>query len=420
MAVENSIAGKFTSYQKMVLALLALLQFTVILDFMIISPIGYVLIDSLDITTKQFGWVVSAYIFSAATSGIVSAGFIDKYDRKNVLLFFFTGFIIGTLLCALANSFMTLLVARIIAGAFGGVVASTTMTIVSDLFAPNQRGRAMSMVQMAFAASQILGIPLGLLIANYVGWHYTFFLIVVLSILILFAILLKLKPVNDHLKTASDKNPLLHLWHTIKNRQHQIGFSATVVLGMGMMLQPFVSIFLVSNIHLTQADVPIIFMVTGASAFFIMPLVGKLSDKFDKFKIFLTGSIGTMAIVPVYTHLPVVPLWLVLIVNVAMFAVIMSRMGPFQALNSMIPQAADRGAYMSISSSLQQMAGGLGIVIASSIAFQQTPKSPLQNFDVLGYVVIGISVFAVYLVYRVSNIVKKQQASSIHQLNSEY
>lgn len=402
---------KFTAYQKIVLVVLALLQFTVILDFMIISPIGYILTESLHITARQFGLAVSSYIFSAAISGIVSAGFIDRYDRKKVLLFFFTGFITGTLFCALSNSFVTLLTARIITGVFGGVVSSVTMAIVSDLFAPNQRGRAMSTVQMAFAASQILGIPLGLFIANNSGWHYTFFLIVVFSILILYMIVFKIKPVNGHLKinpgTAGHaKKPLLHLWHTLKNKQHQAGFSATVILGMSMMLQPFISIFLVSNIHLTNAHVPVIFMVTGASAFFVMPLVGKLSDKFDKFKIFLFGSLATIVIIPVYTHLPVVPLWIVLIMNVTMFAAIMSRMGPFQALNSMIPQPADRGAYMSVSSSLQQMAGGLGIVIAGSIAFQPAPGSPLQNFELLGYVATGLSVVAVYLVYRVNKVIK--------------
>lgn len=411
MENKSSTVEKFTTYQKIVLAVLALLQFTVILDFMIISPIGYILIEDLDITTKQFGLVVSSYIFSAAASGIISAGFIDKYDRKKVLLFFFTGFIIGTLFCALSDSFITLLAARIITGIFGGVILSTTMTIVSDLFSPKQRGRAMSTVQMAFAASQILGIPIGLFIANNLSWHYTFFLIVILSLLILFVIVLKLKPVNEHLKidpitSGSDKNPLLHLWHTVKNKQHRIGFSATVILGMGMMLQPFISIFLVNNIHLTNDQVPLLFMVTGASAFFIMPLVGKLADKFDKFKIFLYGSLATIVIIPVYTHLPVVPLWMVLIMNVTLFAAIMSRMGPFQALNSMIPLPVNRGAYMNISSSLQQMAGGLGIVIASSIAYQPTPKSPLENFNLLGYVVIGLCVFAVYLVHRVSRLVK--------------
>ncbi len=397
---------KFTSYQKIVLAVLALLQFTIILDFMIISPIGHILTKELNITTSQFGLVVSSYIFSAAAFGIISAGFIDRYDRKKILLFFFTGFIIGTVFCALSYSFNTLLTARIITGIFGGVTSSITMTIISDLFAPNQRGRAMSTVQLAFAASQILGIPLGLFIADHLGWHYTFFLIVILSILILFVILLKVKPLTEHLKVRSDKNPLVHLWHTVTNKQHRIGFTATVFLGMGMMLQPFVSIFLINNIHLTNDDIPIIFMVTGASAFFVMPLVGRLSDKFDKFRIFVIGSLAAIVIIPVYTQLPVVPLWVVLIINVIMFAAIMSRMGPFQALNSMIPKPENRGAYMSVSSSIQQMAGGLGIVIASTIAFQTTPKSPLQNFDVLGYVVIGLSILSIYLVYRVSKLVK--------------
>jgi predicted MFS family arabinose efflux permease len=405
VAGTTSTGEKFTSYQKIVLAVLALMQFIVILDFMIISPIGYILTRDLDISMSQFGLVVSSYIFSAAAFGIISAGFVDRYDRKKVLLFFFTGFTLGTLFCAFSNSFSTLLAARIITGIFGGVASSTTITIVSDLFLPNQRGRAMSTVQMAFAASQVLGIPLGLFIANNYGWHHTFFLIVALSIIILFVIILKLKPVTEHLKTRSDKHPLSHLWHTLKNKQHQVGFAATVVLGMGMMLQPFISIFLINNIQVTNAQVPAIFMVTGASAFLIMPLVGKLSDKFDRFRIFLLGSVATIIIVPVYTHLPVVPLWVVLIMNVTMFAVIMSRMGPFQALNSMIPQPAARGAYMSVSSSLQQMAGGLGIVIAGSIAYQPTPASPLRNFDVLGYVVICFTALAVYLVYRVSRLV---------------
>ncbi len=406
MPNKNPEAGKFSGYQIIVLTLLALLQFSVILDFMIIAPIGDILVKSLDISTKQFGLVVSSYIFSAAITGIVSAGFIDRFDRKKVLLFFFTGFIIGTLFCALSNSYAALLSARIFTGIFGGVTSSTTITIVSDLFAPNQRGRAMSAVQMAFAASQIFGIPLGLFIASKLSWHYTFFLIVLLSLAILLAIVLKLKPITEHLKNSSHKNPLQHLWHTIINKQHQIGFIAMIFLAMGMMLQPFVSIFLVNNLHITKTQLPFVFMVTGASSFFIMPLVGRLSDKFDKFKIFLLGSLATVLVIPVYTHLPLVPFWVVLIMNVLMFVVIVSRMGPFQALNSMIPEPANRGAYMSISSSLQQMAGGLGIVIASGIVFQPSQASPLQNFDTLGYVAVAISVFAIYLVYRVSAIAK--------------
>lgn len=398
----------FTNYQKIVLALLALLQFSVVLDFMIISPIGDILKKDLDITIEQFGWVVSAYAFSAGASGIIAAGFIDKFDRKKILIFFFTGFIIGTLFCALANTYYTLFAARLITGLFGGVISSITLTIVSDLFAINQRGRAMSTVQMAFSASQVLGIPLGIFIANHLGWHYVFSLIVVFALLILAVIIFKMKPIDEHLKVKSDKKPLVHLWHTVKNPQYRVGFLGIALLTIGgFMLMPFTSIFLVNNIHITNKELPLIFMVTGASTFITMPLLGRLSDKFSKYKIFLFGSILAIIMILIYTNMSPVPLWVMMIANVILFAGLLGRMVPFQALNTMIPNQTDRGAYMGISSSLQQIAGGLGAIIASQIAFQATPKSPLQNFDILGYVVAGLALICMYLVYRVNIIAKE-------------
>lgn len=407
MKENNATVQKFTPYQRLALVLLALLQFTVLLDFMIISPIGYVLTEDLDIAMDQFGLVVSSYIFTAAVAGFAAAGFIDLYDRKKVLVFFFSGFIVGTLCCALSNSWITLLSARIFTGLFGGVISSLVVTIIVDLFAPTQRGRAMSSIQMAFAASQVFGVPLGLFITDQLNWHYTFFLIAALSCITLLLIFLKLKPIDAHLKIQARKNPLVHLRQTLIHKQHLMGFLAMIVISLSMMLQPFISIFLVNNVHLPHAQLPVIFMVTGAAAFFIMPFVGKLADKFDRFKIFLIGSVATAVVVLLYTHLPIVPLWVVLILNIVLFAVIMSRMGPFQALNSMIPEPASRGAYMSISSSLQQLSGGLGIVIAGYVVSQQTPTSPLENFDVLGYVVVALTLGGVFLVYRVSLAAKK-------------
>lgn len=397
----------FTPYQKLAIAILALLQFTVVLDFMIISPIGDMLVKSLSITTKQFGLAVSSYAFSAATSGIIAAGFIDKFERKRVLLFFFTGFIIGTIFCALANTYLSLLLARIITGLFGGVISSITFTVITDLFTPGQRGRATSTVQMTFSVSQILGIPFGIFIANKLGWHYTFFLIVILSVLILSVILLKLKPIDEHLKLQNDKNPFGHLWCTIKNKHYQVGFLGITFLATGgFMIMPFTSIFLVNNIHLTNADLPFIFMVTGISSLFVMPLIGKLSDKYEKFNTFLLGSVLAIIMTLIFTHLPVVSIWVVMLINVIMFAAIMGRVIPFQALNTMIPKMEDRGAYMSLSSSLQQISGGLGSVIAGMIVYQHTKTSPLENFDTLGYVVIGLCVLCVCLVYRGSVIIK--------------
>src|SRR6476660_4978874 len=173
-----------TGYQKLVIFILATTQFTVILDFMIMSPLGDMLIKSLDITPAGFGVAVSAYAFSAGISGLLTAGFADKFDRKKLLLFFYIGFIIGTILCGLVTNYPLLVAARVITGLFGGVIGSISMAIVADLFTLQQRGRVMGFIQMGFGASQILGIPIGLYLANAWGWHAPFLWVGAMAIVV--------------------------------------------------------------------------------------------------------------------------------------------------------------------------------------------------------------------------------------------
>ena len=154
-----------------------MLQFTVILDFMIISPLGDILMKTIGLTTERFGFVVSGYAFSAGASGLLAAGFADKFDRKKLLLVFYAGFIVGTLCCALSANFEMLLISRVVTGFFGGVIGSVSLAIVTDLFSVHQRGRVMGFIQMAFAVSQILGIPLGIFFANHWGWHSSFLMV---------------------------------------------------------------------------------------------------------------------------------------------------------------------------------------------------------------------------------------------------
>jgi predicted MFS family arabinose efflux permease len=408
-ASPASKPAAFTPYQRFVILLLALLQFTIILDFMILSPLGDILLKSLSLSTSQFGSVVSAYAISAGVSGILTAGFADKFDRKKLLLFFYSGFILGTAFCALAYNFHTLFLARIVTGLFGGVVSSVSMAIITDLFVLEQRGRVMGFVQMAFAGSQILGIPIGLLLANAWGWHATFVMVVILALIIGTAVVFKLKPITAHLSLQTDKHALVHLWHTIQKRDYRIGFLATAMLSLGgFMLMPFTSAFMVNNVLIPQADLPVIFFFTGISSMIIMPLIGKISDRVDKFKIFVFGSALAAVMVIVYTNLPPVPIWQVIIVNMVLFMGIMSRMVPATALNSAVPEMYDRGAFMSINSSLQQMAGGVAAMFAGLVVVQQSESSPLQHFDVLGYVMVVIMAICIFLVYRVSRIVKKR------------
>ena len=377
---------------------------------MVLSPLGNILMTSMKLSPQQFGSVVSAYAISACVSGFLAAGFADRYDRKKLLLFFYTGFTIGTLFCALANSYTSLLAARIFTGIFGGVIGSVSMAIVTDLFVLEQRGKVMGLIQMAFSGSQILGIPVGLWMATHWGWHSTFFAIVILAVFTGIAVALRLKPVTEHLKMQNSKSPLLHLWHTVRKKDYRTGFVAIMLLSMGgFMIAPFSSDFYVNNVKISIDDVPIIFMCSGIASVFIMPLIGKLSDKFDKLAIFIIGTGIACVMTVISTNLGPTPLWEVVAINILMFVGIMSRMVPSQALNSAIPDAADRGAYMSINSSLQQLAGGLGAISAGFIVVKADATSPLQHFDTLGYVMVAIMLLCIFLMWRVNNLIKARR-----------
>ncbi len=404
----------FSSYQKIAIALLATTQFTVILDFMVISPLGDFLMKSMGLHPNQFGIAVSVYAFSAGVSGLLTAGFADKFDRKKLLLFFYTGFIAGTLLCGISHSYYMLLAARLITGLFGGVIGSISLAIVTDLFTIEQRGRAMGFMQMGFSASQVLGIPIGLFLANLWGWQSAFLMVAGIAAVVAIIVLLKMNPVTKHLAVQQHRSAFKHLWHTIAKRNYRIGFTATALLSVGgFMMMPFGSAFAINNLHITAHQLPLLFMVSGMASLVIMPLIGKLSDKIDKYKLFVIASLYMMVIVVFYTNLSIEPLWFVMIVNVLMMAGIFSRMIPSTALTTSIPDMQDRGAFMSINASLQQIAGGVAAAAAGSIIVQKTKYSPLENYNILGYLVVFISCVAIALLYRVSVMVKSKKVKPV-------
>lgn len=401
---------KFTGYQVLVIVLLALTQFTVVLDFMVMSPLGDLLMKSMQLSTNQFGYAVMAYGISAGISGLLTAGFADSFDRKKLLLFFYIGFIVGTLFCGLAPSYPLLIAARIFTGIFGGVIGSISMAIVADLFSFQQRGRVMGFMQMGFGASQVLGIPISLAIANRMGWQAPFFMIVGLAVVIWMIILVKMQPITKHLEIKHKKNAFEHLAHTLSKREYRVGFLATALLSLGgFMIMPWGSAFAINNLHLTKEQLPSLFMVAGISSLVIMPLIGKLADKVDKFTLFTIASVWLMIVVMIYTTLTPVPIWVVMVVNVLMMIGIMSRMVPSMALATALPEMQDRGAFMSINSSLQQMAGGLAAGVSGMIVYQATNNSPLEHFDRLGWVMVGITLICIFMIYRVSRIVKYKQ-----------
>jgi predicted MFS family arabinose efflux permease len=405
---QKALDRGFSPYQSLIVALLALAQFTLILDFMIMSPLGAIMMPALDITAAQFGVAVSAYAFSAGISGILAAGFADRFDRKRLLLFFYVGFTLGTALCAVAPNFHVLLLGRIVSGLFGGVMGSIVLAIITDLFALHLRGRVMGLVQTAFAASQVLGIPVGLFLSNHWNWHVCFAALVGLSIVAMAAILLVMKPVNEHLGLNPDQNAFRHLIATVRQPRYLLAFSVTTLLATGgFMMMPFGSAFTVHNLGIDIVHLPTIYLVSGLFSIFMGPLVGKASDAFGKFPTFAFGCAVSVMMVLIYTHLGHVTLTTAIVVNVLMFVGIFSRMIPSQALISAIPEPSQRGSFSAVSSSVQQFSGGLGSVLAAAIIAQNADGS-LRHFDWVGYVVVATTLISVVAMYFVQKSVARQ------------
>jgi predicted MFS family arabinose efflux permease len=398
---------KFSSYQKFVIATLAFLQFTVILDFMILSPLGAILMPTLNISPSQFGLVVSGYAFSAGASGLLAASFADRFDRKRLLMFFYVGFILGTLFCGLAPSYEFLLAARIVTGLFGGVVGSVSFAIITDLFPFEMRGRVMGIIQTSFSASQVLGLPFGLYLSNHWGWHAPFILIVVIGILAGVMIAMRLQPIREHLKLQQKSNPFMHLFRTVSQRNYLQGFATTALLSTGgFMLMPFSSAFSVNNLGVTLEELPLIYMVTGVISIVTGPLVGRLSDRIGKMPIFMIGSVITILTIAVYTRLSMVPLWSVILVNTIMWIGVSGRMISSSALMSALPKPQDRGAYMSVSSSIQQISGGLAAILAGMIVVSE-PSGRLAHFDRLGDVIILSTVITMVLMFMIGKLLRR-------------
>jgi predicted MFS family arabinose efflux permease len=402
---------KFTRYEVFIIAILAFIQFTIILDFMVLSPLGPILRPQLHMTPQQFSFVVSAYAFSAGISGLLAAGFADRFDRKKMLLFFYTGFVIGTFLCGIASSYHFLLGARIITGIFGGVIGSIGFAIITDMFKLEVRGTVMGFVQTAFAASQVLGLPIGIYLAPRLGWHSPFLMIVGLCVVAGVLIVIYMRPITAHLEIQTKRNPFQHLFKTISQTRYLRAFGATTLLATGgFMLMPFGADFGVHNLGLDRKnDLFWLYMMSGLFAMITGPLIGKYSDRIGKYKLFVIGSILSLIMVNIYCNLAVTPLWIVIAINVVMFMGISARMISSGAMMTAVPDPQDRGAFMSVNSSVQSLSGGIAAIVAGMIVIQDG-DAPFQRYDILGYVVAVSIILTIVMMYPLHRYILNNQA----------
>ena len=385
--------------EKIILLLLAALNFTHIMDFMIMMPLGNYLIPHFNISSGQFSMLVAAYTFSAGSSGFLAAFFVDRFDRKKVLLFGYTGFLVGTFFCALAPSYLLLLSSRIVAGLCGGLIAAQVLSIVADLIPYERRGMAMGWIMAAFSVASVFGVPFGLYVANRFNWHGPFFFVAGLGTLLVPLIIRFLPRMDAHLRHQVRSRPhpvaLVKNIFTNSNQLLALGLSATLMLGHFMII-PFLNPFMEFNMGFSKEQTPMIYMVGGALTLFSSPILGRLADKIGKHRLFVI--LVLLAVIPIalITNLPAIPFYQVLFITGFWFIVSSGRSIPAQAMISNVVPPETRGSFMSFNSSVQQIFVGLASVTAGLIVVTTTENKVL-HYEVTGYLSIGIILCSIVL-----------------------
>jgi predicted MFS family arabinose efflux permease len=369
--------------ERVLLALLAAVQFTTVLDFLIVLPLGPQYMQVMHIGPSQFGLIVSSYAISAGLSGIAAGFFLDYFDRKRALLFLFGGFMIGTLFCALAPTYPLLVLARAVAGAFGGITGALILAIVGDAIPEQRRGAAMGLVMSAFSMAMIGGVPCGLYLAC-TNWHVPFFALAGLSAVILVIGAWVLPTMRDHLAHVKESHPVARFWSVLIERDHQMALIFMGVLTFaGAMIFPYIATYMVTNTGMTQKQLPFIYLVGGACTLFSMNLIGRWSDRIGKPRAFSIMSASATIPILLLTNLHHVA-FLTGIAVTTIFMICMSgRSVPAMAMITSTVKARYRGGFMSANSSVQQFATGLA-TYASGQIMGQTAQGELTHFPVIG------------------------------------
>lgn len=387
--------------ERWMLLTLAAINFTNIMDFMIMMPLGPQLMRTFDITTQQFGLVVSSYTISAGISGFFTAFIIDRFERKRFLMWLYTGFLIGTLACGLSNSFWLLTVARIFTGVFGGVLGAVILSIIGDTIPFERRGAAMGKVMAAFSVASVLGVPVGLYLATTFSWQTPFLLLAVLALPVLFLVWKFVPLVQTHLQNTTPKSVVQTLTQIATNPNQRKAITLMMVIMFGhFSIIPFLSPYMVSNVGFTEHQLSYIYFFGGAFNMISAPLIGRLADRKGKrivFQIFV--AVSTIPVLLI-THMGLWPLWAALLVTTLFFMMSGGRFIPAQAMVSATVLPENRGSFMSIVSSVQQLSAGLASYVAGLIVVKQVDHS-LLNYNIVGYISALSAIFTIYLVTRI-------------------
>lgn len=387
--------------ERFFLLTLAGVQFSHILDFMIMMPLGPILMAAFGIGTHEFGLLVASYSFSAAISGVLAATFVDLFERKRMLLICFALFALATLACALAPGFSMLLLARGLAGVFGGIMGALVQTMVGDVIPFSRRARASGLIASAFSLSTIAGVPLSLWLANHFGWQTPFILIAATSVLFIVVGLRFLPELRHHLSEEKRAHLLSATFSVLgeANHRHALLFSALLVFS-GFTVIPYITVYAVNNVGIDPHDIPFVYLAGGFATFISARLIGQWADRHGKVEAYRWVALITIVPLLVLTHVGRLPLWGWLICSTSFFVLISGRMIPAMAVITSAAQPKLRGTFMSLNGTVQSLAMGLATTLAGYMIALDA-DGHVVGYPFAGYLAVGANLVAIWYVGRI-------------------
>ncbi|MDZ4815999.1 MAG: MFS transporter [Verrucomicrobiota bacterium] len=384
-----------------ILLLLAAVQFTHILDFMIMMPLGPQFMRVLHIDAQAFSWLISSYSYSAGVTGLLAPLFIDRMGRKHLFCIMYAGFILGTLSCGFANSYESLLMARIFTGGFGGILGALIFSIVGDLIPFQRRGRAMGIVMAGFSASAVVGVPLGLFLATHWNYRVPFFVLAGLASIVYVGIVWLVPAFKGHIEINKPKAHFLRVYYEIlKIPEVQVALVLMFILVLGQFsVIPFISAYYVSNVGFSERQLSFIYLFGGLMTAFTSPWAGRLADKFGKKRVFRCMAVASIIPLVLVTHLPPVHIGVALLVTTLFFAFVAGRMVPAMALITECVPARIRGGFMSIHTAIQNTAAAVASTIAGLLVTTGADRQ-LHGYPRVGYLAVLATLFSLYLIGR--------------------
>ncbi|MHB8471375.1 MAG: MFS transporter [Gammaproteobacteria bacterium] len=383
-AVLNAPTKPANSVNASLLWILAAVQFTHIMDFMVMMPLGPQFMHLMALSPQQFGWLVSIYTFSASLCGFIAALYIDRYDRKHALLFLYGGLTVSTLLCALAPGFGMLLAARALAGAFGGILGATVFSIIGDVVPEQRRATATGTIMMAFSLSAILGVPIGLYLANHFSWRAPFLLLSAFGAIVLGLAWQALPALRSHLDHYHEPRLLkqLHAIFSVPRHLNAFALIATLMFA-GFSVIPYISPYLVANAGLPEGDLPILYLCGGLVTLLSSRGIGRLADRWGKHRIFIIVAGLSIAPILIVTHIRHVALGSAIAIMILFMVLVSGRLVPAIALITSSVEPRLRGSFMNFNSSIQQLSAGLAAAGAGAM-IGKTPTGALAHYDQVG------------------------------------